>query len=142
MLRVAFLRPTRFAAGFARDEGGAVTVEAVIWIPFFFFVLMLITDASMAFFSKAEAYRVIESGNRAFATSRFETTSATATWIENQFKTLSASADATTTADPSAGTVSTTLVYPAREVVLFNTLGVLGGWAITVQAQQYVERAL
>jgi Flp pilus assembly protein TadG len=146
-LPAPFARMTRFATRFSRDEEGAVTVEAVLWIPFFFFVLMLITDASLAFFSKAQAYRIIESGNRAFSVNDDSTPADTQTWIESQFldqftRAGDANVTATTTPDSDSGTVSSSLTYRARDVVLFNSLGVLGNWTITVQAQQYVEWAM
>ena len=142
-----FARPTRFARRFAQDEEGAVTVEAVLWIPFFFFILMLITDASLAFFSKAQAYRIIESGNRAFSVNDDSTAAGTQTWIENQFlaqftRASAANVDVVTTPDSDSGTVSSSLTYRARDVVAFNTLGVLSNWTITVQTQQYVEWAM
>lgn len=132
----------RFVTRFARDEGGSVTVEAVLWIPFFFGLLMLITDVSLAFFSRAEAFRLIEIGNRSFAVDPSAQTPEVEAWIEEQFASLSAGAQATTQASATTGIVSTTLQYPASEVSLFNSLGVMGGWTITVRAQQYVERAL
>jgi Flp pilus assembly protein TadG len=149
-LRAPFARLTRFATRFAREESGAVTVEAVLWIPFFIFILMLITDVSLAFFSRAQAYRIIESGNRAFsingdpliATETKRTN--TQTWIENQFlaqykRATAANVDVETTPNSGSGTVSTSLTYRARDVVAFNTLNVLGNWTIRVQTQQYVE---
>lgn len=146
-MRAPFACLTRFARRFARDEGGSVTVEAVIWLPIFFFILMLVTDASLAFFSKAQAYRIIESGNRAFSINKDSTPATTQTWIQTQFlnqfkRARSANVTAETKTDPAAGTVSSSLTYRARDVVLFNTLGVMSGWRISVQAQQYVERKL
>jgi len=139
-LQVPFACLRRFAKPFAWDESGSVTVETVIWIPFFFFILMLITDASLAFFSRAEAFRLVERGNRAFVTGRLDTADATTLWIENAFRSKSTHADARMAI--ATGVVSTSLEFPAKDVVLFNTLGVLGGWSIRVQAQQYLERAL
>lgn len=139
-MRASFnCRLTGFAGRFARDERGAVSVEAVLWIPFFFVLLMLITDASLAFFSKAQAFRVIEAGNRAFSIKNLTSTAATELWIENEFKPLSRNVNAITTVDKARGIVFTTLEYPARDVSLFGSLNVLKGWKITVRSQQYVE---
>lgn len=137
-------RPVGFVKRFARDESGAVTVEAVLWIPFFFLVLMLITDASLAFFSKAQAYRIIENGNRTFSTRVNSTDTTAETWIKSQFRTqfpraTDANITVDTVPDKTSGTVSSYIRYRARDVVAFNTLNVLGNWTITVRAQQYVE---
>ncbi|EYD76104.1 hypothetical protein Rumeso_02293 [Rubellimicrobium mesophilum DSM 19309] len=144
-MRAPLVRLTRFASRFARDEGGAVTVEAVLWIPFFFFVLMLITDTSMAFFSKAQAYRLIETYNRGYAINSSWKATDTASEIKRQFRVQfprASDTDVTVSFTPSSanGTVATSITYPAKAVVLFNTLNVLGGWKITVQAMQYLER--
>ena len=142
-LRVTLVNPMAgWARRFSRDESGSVTVETVIWIPFFFFILMLITDASLAFFSRAQAFRIIESGNRAFSITANTTPATTQTWVKNQFTSQfsrATSASAVTEPNRTSGTVSTTLTYRARDVVLFNTLGVMSNWTIAVRSQQYVE---
>ena len=135
---------TRFAMRFAKDEEGAVTVEAVIWIPFFFLVLMLITDTSLAFFSKAQAYRLLESGNRSFSIKANTAETTTETWISSQFRAAfprvsAANLTVDTQTSKTSGTVATYIRYRARDVVPFNTLNVLGNWTITVRAQQFVE---
>ena len=132
-------RPFAFAKRLARDEQGTITVEAVLWIPLFFFILMLITDASMAFFSKGEAIRTVQMGNWAFARNPDATVAGTQDWIEQQFAAYAPNAEAITTTDSEHGTVSTTLQYPAGDVVPFNTLGVLGNWKIAVRARQHLE---
>lgn len=142
MMQWSSNRLTAFIQRFSRDEAGSVTVEAVLWIPFFFGLLMLITDVSLAFFSRAEAFRLIEIGNRSFSVRPGATTADVETWIEEQFDILSPGAQATTRVDAGTGIVSTILEYPAREVSLFGSLGVMGGWTIRVRAMQYVERAL
>lgn len=139
--RLSLLRRSR---RFAREEAGAVTVEAVIWIPFFFFILALITDASLAFFAKAEAFRIIQAGNRLYSIEQDKDANTAAeleTWIENAFESRSANANATTTlVEVSTGqtVVSTALTIPIREVMLFDA-GVPDSWVMTVGSQHYVE---
>lgn len=137
----------RLARRFARDESGTVTVEAVIWIPFFFFILALITDASLAFFAKAEAFRIIQAGNRLFSIEQdrdVNTAAQLETWIENAFDTRSAGptgANAITTLlEVSTGqtVVSTAMTIPLQEVILFD-VGVPSSWVMTVGSQHYVE---
>jgi len=138
-LRAPIACLTRFAKRFSRDEGGSATVEAVIWIPFFFFILMLITDASLAFFARAQAFRAIEDGNRSFSVGSLSDRAATKSFIEARFDSLSPSATATVDYESTSRIITTQLKFPAREVVLFNTLGVMTGWEIEVSAQQYKE---
>lgn len=50
---------------------------------------------------------------------------------------MAASADATATVNGEI--ITARLEFRARDIVLFNTLGVLTNWKITVGAQQYKE---
>ncbi|EYD75521.1 hypothetical protein Rumeso_02867 [Rubellimicrobium mesophilum DSM 19309] len=129
---------TRFARRFARDENGAVTVEAVIWIPFFFFILMLITDASLAFFSRAEAFRIVQNYNRAYSVGDLTKTGDVETRIEGAF-TRSKNDDATTTVSADKTVVTTQLSYPIGDVMVFTTLGLPSTWRISVSSEHYVE---
>lgn len=138
-LRAPFVRLTRFAQRFARDESGAVTVEAVLWIPFFFFVLMLITDASLAFYARAQAYRVVEDALRQYSIGKLASEGATDTYIEDRFKSLAPNVNATTSYDTTTRLITTEMDFPARNVVRFNTLRVVNSWKIRVRAQQYKE---
>ena len=136
-------RLTGFAKRFARDEGGAVTVEAVIWIPFFLLILLLIVNTSFAFFSRAQAYRLIENANRKFSITVNSTDTQAEDYVRTRFATLyprsSGNISLDTYTNKTSGTVTTRLTYRARDVVMFNALNVLSGWTITVQASQFVE---
>lgn len=132
--------------GFVRDEGGNITIESVIWLPVFIYLMLLITDVSLAFFGKAQAFRVMESGNRALSTlvigdaDDIDASEAAAeTWIKDHYASFSTGVVVSSVLDEDNGVVETTMEIPARDLVLFNTLGVLSGWKITISTQQYVE---
>lgn len=122
---------------FVRDEEGAVTVEALIWIPFFFGFLMMITDVSLAFYAKAQAFRILQDGNRALSVRRFTTPEETEAWIAAAYAPLSAGT--TVDAQVSAGVVTTTMLIPIAEVQLFNTLSAFTSGDLTVTAEHYLE---
>ena len=125
------------AMRFVRDESGSATIESLLWLTVFFGLLILASDASLAFYGKAQALRIMQNGNRAFALGRLATTAATESWIETQFDALSPNAAATTTVNN--GLVSTTMAIPASELVLFQSLNVARGWTITVRSQHFIE---
>jgi len=50
-----------------RQEAGAASVEAVLWIPFFVFCLTLIADGALIFYGQARALEVAEDANRSYA---------------------------------------------------------------------------
>ena len=123
--------------GFLREEAGGVTVESVLWMSFFFGILMLMADVSFALHGRAEALRIIEDGNRAYALRRLGSEEEAEAWIEAQYASLSANAQASTVV--SSGVVATALTFPAKDVTLFGMLDVMSGWTMTVQSQQHLE---
>lgn len=133
-------RSRRLGAGgrrFARDESGTVTVEAVIWLPFLFVLLALITDISLAFFSKAEAFRAIQNGNRLYSINRLDDEAEVETWVESVFSATAPSAVATTVTNADRTLVATQVAYPVQSILLFTN--VPDSWMIRVQSQHYVE---
>lgn len=131
-------RPLASVIGrFARDEDGAVTVETVIWLPFLFLILALITDASLAFYSKADAFRIIQNGNRLYSIGALDTTAKVETFVETVFRNTAINADATTVVDDDGLLVGTSLSYPVQNVMLFSD--VPNDWRIVVQSIHYIE---
>lgn len=63
----------KFSQKFWNDESGTATIESLLWMPIFFFLFVLITNASFIFFGKAQALKIIQDGNRAFAVGRILT---------------------------------------------------------------------
>ena len=119
------------------DEDGGVTVESVLWMSFFFGLLILLTDVSLALRGRAEALRIVENGNRAFALRRLDTEEAAEAWIEEQYAPFSP--EAVASMEVSGGIVATALTFPARDVTLFRSLNVTSGWTMTVRSQQHLE---
>lgn len=126
-----------WARRFAGDESGTVTVEAVIWLPFLFVLLALITDISLAFFSKAEAFRAIQNGNRLYSINRLDDEAEVETWVESVFSATAPSAVATTVTNADRTLVATQVAYPVQSILLFTN--VPDSWMIRVQSQHYVE---
>ena len=138
MLRGSLVHQISFGKRVARDERGAVTVEAVLWIPLFIFVVMLITNAALAFYAKGEASRIVQNANRAYSTQVLGTKDAVETWVEGAF-TRSVNDDATTTISADKTLVTTQLSFPVRDVVAFNLVSIPVSWKITVRSEHYVE---
>ena len=57
---------------FARQEGGSATIEAMLWIPLFFFVLVMAVEASQICVTQSVVMRVVQDGNRSFALGRLD----------------------------------------------------------------------
>ena len=49
------------------DQDGSATIEAVLWIPMFFFMLLLVMEGSLIFNAQSLAMRIVQDTNRAIA---------------------------------------------------------------------------
>lgn len=138
----------RHATAFARDERGAVSVEAVLWLPFFFGFLMLVTDVSMAFYGKAQAYRIVQDVNRALSVGRITTTAQARTVLVNAMNSYFPNGDPypqntqliTVRLSNNNSVVSSTVVIPIRGLVVFTSLGGLMRGNVVVSSTALLEK--
>ncbi|MGL4279373.1 MAG: TadE/TadG family type IV pilus assembly protein [Albidovulum sp.] len=57
----------------ARDESGAATIEAILWLPMFFYILAMSVDVTMIFHSYSRIIRAVEDVNRGLSVGRIKT---------------------------------------------------------------------
>lgn len=120
-----------------RREEGAATVEAVLWIPFFFFLLILILDASMIFHNQTTITRILQDANRNLSVGRFDTEAETESFVLTKVGKLSPSATANT--NITAGLISTTVSVPMADLTLLGSTSFASG-NITVVASHLLEK--
>ena len=126
-----------------RDEDGSATIEAVLWLPVFFWLIMIVADASLAFLAKAEAFRILQDGNRLYSVHALKTTAEVEAYVKQRLGSLSSRAvatSATAKVNTTFDVVQTTLEIPITDVVLFNTLSVMDSWSMSIRAEHYVEQ--
>ena len=136
------IRALRRWRRFSKADDGSATVEAVIWLPVFFGILILVTDASLLFNSQAQMLRIVQDANRAYSTGQLLDTNAVDSYITTRVSgitnraTISSSVD--TTQVP-AGVITTSLTIPADDLDAIGIIAGLTGFNVTVSAQHYVE---
>jgi len=121
----------------ARRQDGAVTVEAVLWVPFFVILFIILTDVSIIFFNQSRIVRVLQDANRNMSIGRFDTVQQTQDFIVNTLNALSFSAEATTSI--TAGLISSTVTVPVGDLDVFGLIGSFAGISVTVSAQHLSE---
>lgn len=123
-------------------EDGSATVEAVLWIPFFFLLLALIADASFLFHWQAKMIRAVQDTNRALSTGQLTSTDAVEEILIAQYTPLSSHVQAVSTIDTATvpgGIVRTTLSIPARDVNSIGLIARLSNLNLSVTTQHYME---
>jgi Flp pilus assembly protein TadG len=122
---------------FAREQDGSVTIEAVMWLPFFMFLLVLVADASFIFNGQARALRIVQDGNRAFSVGRLEDPASTQTYIAASLADLSPGAVVSTTLN--GGIITSVATIPLNDLVALGGVPVLRNFNITVRSQHFLE---
>lgn len=122
---------------FKEDQRGVATVESVLWMPIFFYLFILITDASFIFYSKAEALRIIQDGNRAYSVHAFDTDTATSDYIKAQLSKLSPQATVSTRV--SNGIIITTATMKTDDLMAVGSIPAFINSEISVTSQHYME---
>ena len=120
-----------------KDEDGAQTVEAVIWLPVFIMFLVLVIDVSTVFNRQSEILRIVQDANRSYATGRIQTTAETESFIAQAIGTLAENSTITTTLID--GIISTRLSIPADKLMPINSFPIFREKNVVVSNQQLAE---
>lgn len=120
-----------------RREDGAVTVAAVLWIPFFVILLTVIADVSFIFYGQARALSVAQEGNRALSVGKFTSYDQTEDWVEQSLARISPHASATTTSEDYL--IRTVIEIPASDLAAVGFFNALTAFRVQVVAQMVKE---
>lgn len=126
-------RPARFL----KNEDGAATIEAVLWLPFFLLLFALLADISMIFNGQSRLLRVAQDANRNMSIGRLTTNAETEDFVLGQVSNLSANAQASTSV--TAGLITTIVSVPLVDLDIFGVAEVFAGTRMTVRADHLME---
>lgn len=122
---------------FFRNEDGSATIETVIWIPIFIWVMAMIINVSMIVFEKNQAYRIVQNANRILSTGYIQTEAQTEQYIANALQTIAPNATVQTTITD--GVVTSNVYYQVSDLLLPVVVEQLLNVWITISAQHFVE---
>ena len=120
-------QPRGKVSRFCRDDSGTATVESVIWLPIFVWMLALVINVSMIVFEKNQAYRVLQTANRILSTA----------YIRQKSSHIAPEAVVTTRIEN--GVVTSELAYRVTDLLVPQALVDLANIWIRVSSQHFVE---
>jgi len=138
MLLAGFCSPTRRLRALWVQDGGAVSVDAVLWLPVFIFLFALLADASLILGDQARVLRVVQDTNRAISIGRIRTSEDAEQYIRDQISDLSPNADVETVIDD-AGVIHSTVVLPMSDMTATGMVNAFKDLSVTVTAQHMAE---
>lgn len=123
---------------FLRCETGSYTIESVIWLPIYVFVLALMMNVSMVFFNESQILRVVQDSNRSFAVGRINSLEAAEQYVIDRLAYLNVTPDVNSQLVD--GIIYTNLSIPATQLMPFGMLhSFFASTNVVVSAQQVVE---
>ncbi len=133
-LRVSF--PARLASFFRRQDGAA-TIEAVLWLPMFFYVMALAIDTTMIFHGYSRVVRAVEDVNRGLSVGRIKTIdegkaklAATLSDYKNLRMEIGVSSD---------NVIVSNVEVPVTSLIFLGAIKPIVGKGISIRTQQYKE---
>ncbi len=127
----------RNAPSWFRDESGAATIEAVLWLPVIFLVFGLAVDFAMVFHGQSQALRILQDANRNVSIGRLNNVAEAEDFVESRLASLSTNADAV--AAIASGIVTTTVTIPMADLQMLGLFRGLDAGSITVSAEHLIE---
>ncbi len=121
---------------FVRREDGAATIEAVLWLPVFFYILALSVDVTMVFHGYSRVIRVVEDVNRGLSVGRIATLDEGKAKIKSA---LSNYKNVSTNIVIVNGVVETNVSVPVASMVVLGAVTLMMDKNIQIKTQQYVE---
>lgn len=136
-LRAIAKMSARRPVALLREEDGAATVEAVIWIPTFILMIALAADVAMVFHSHSRVLRVAQDVNRAMSVGRITSTDDAEATIVAMLSPYQGVAASTSVHD---GIITTDVTVPAASAMPLGFAKVLLGSIIRVRSEQFAEQ--
>ena len=126
---------------FLGDERGSATVEAVLWIPFFLGLLLLVVEVTFVFYGHSQMMRIAQDASRKLSTGWFDTSAEAEAYILEEMRSMRnrTSTAATTAVSIEAGVINTRISVSAGELDIVGTFDVLSAVQVTVAAQHLQE---
>lgn len=121
---------------FARNEDGAATIEAVLWLPFYLILFGLLADVSMVFHGQSKLLRIVQDANRNMSIGRLDSAEVI-DFVRTRAGTFSTPTQITNNED--AGLITTSVTVPMRDLDLFGVAGVFGKAEMTVSSAHLNE---
>lgn len=122
---------------FRKDEEGAATVEAVLWLPAFILFFVMVAEVSFVFHRQSQVLRVVQDGNRALSVGRLASTNDVEDFIAARISNLSTRAQVSSgLAD---GVISTLVEIPVEDLVAVGMFDFLADYDVAIASQQFIE---
>ncbi len=131
-------RNAKFQSNFVKCERGSATIEAVLWLPMFFGLFILMADSALIFNGQSQIMRIIQDGNRNYSIGRLTSETETETYIEAALANYGPGLGASTVV--TNGVITTTVTVPAGDLTATKMLKAISAIELRIASQHLMER--
>lgn len=124
-------------SGFRSDQSGVISVESVLWLPFFLVFVALIVDTSLLFHGQTKTMRIVQDANRLASTGVLADAEAVKAQVLSRVNEFSANARVESVFG--GETVTTTVRLPAGDLVAIGLIQTLANFDVAVSSRHLVE---
>lgn len=129
----SFRRPRLFASRLTSDERGSATIETVLWLPMFMFILTLLAETSIVFADQATVSRAIEDTNRQLSTGAIATADSAVAKIKSRILQISPHAVVSTTV--ANGIIQSSVSMPIADLIGTALSPIFSGFNVVVTSE-------
>ncbi|WP_407492187.1 TadE/TadG family type IV pilus assembly protein [Pseudooceanicola sp. MF1-13] len=122
---------------FRTSEEGSATIETLIWLPVFIWVLVMIINVSFILFEKNQAFRIVQDANRVLSTGYMLTTAETEAYIASRLADIAP--DAVVATSINDGIVTSNVSYQVSQVFMPNIVAGMVNTQVSISAQHFME---
>lgn len=131
------MRARRSIRSFFKKEDGTATVEAVLWIPFFFALFTLVVDGSIIFNNHSNMLRIVHDTNRAYSVGQIESGAQAEATIKAKAAHISNNIKVKTFVDN--GVINTFVEVPVEDMDMTGLFTGIASARLTINSQHYLE---
>lgn len=130
----------KLARRLSEDESGTATVEVAIWMPLLLAFFLLLVDASMILYNKAQILRAVQDLNRSISFQMIDAgnTAAVAQFMTDRLPGLMANLS-TPIPNINNGLITTEMVIPSQQLTAIGVLNFLPDFDIRISATHLAE---
>ena len=115
-----------------------MTMEAILWFPLLFFILVSVCDLSIFYMNKARIDKIVAEGVRGYAVGAFDDCDETEDWLEDKVGIIAPNVSVSCSEDGAIATAEVT--FPASDVTLTGRTGLLRSMTMKVNRFHLTER--
>ena len=124
---------------FLKGNDGSISIESILWLPFYALFIVMIVDVSVMFNGQAQAQRTLQDINRLASTGYYTTEADIEARALELLGHLSDQLTVDATIDPDLGVITAVASIPANDLTIIGTLPEFADFQITVSAWHMIE---